>query len=165
MTPTSDAVSWAVAAGASAQGVRTDWQAGRATEVPIGSLWHVLRVTGTTGRDALTRLQARGEPLGPVLEVPMRFTIEFLVPRCAAAATWPPLLGTRWIEHGIIRCPGPERTRSAGRRSACGRRWIVPPVPAVIPVTDADALCEAVTAALVHQAERWISKVRSHPLV
>ncbi|GAA3372096.1 hypothetical protein GCM10017744_102190 [Streptomyces antimycoticus] len=163
MTPA--ALSWAVAAGAPAENVRIDWQAGRATEIPIGSLWHVLRVTGTTGRDALARLQERGEPLGPVLEVPLRFAVEFLVPRCAAAS-WPPLVGTRWVEHGIIRCPGPERTRSAGQRAACGRRWIVPPGPAAAAATDADALCEAVAAAVVHQAERWICTVRSsHPLV
>lgn len=159
MTCDPSALSWAVATGAMAADIRAEWGAGRAADIPIGHLWDVLRVIRGTGASAFQRLQELGEPVGPVLEVPLRDTVEFLVPP-GTAADWPPLPGTRCVERGFIRCPGPDRTRSSGRRASCGRRWIVSPTESTIPTTDADALVEAVTAALAHRAEQWLHQIR-----
>ncbi|MEV5774204.1 hypothetical protein AB0L49_23590 [Streptomyces antimycoticus] len=159
MTCDPSALSWAVAAGATAASIRTEWRAGRAAEIPIGQLWDVLRVTTRTGTSAFQRLQVLGEPVGPALEVPLRHTVEFLVPP-GTAAVWPPLPGTRCVGRGIIRCPAADRTRSSGRRASCGRRWIVAPTDAPVPTTDADALVETVTAALARRAVQWLDQVR-----
>ncbi|UGY90281.1 hypothetical protein [Streptomyces gobiensis] len=105
------------------------------------------------------RLRTSGEFLGPVLDVPLRARVEFIVP-AGTARTWPQLLGTVCVGPGVIRCPVSHVTWISGRGAVCGRRWIVPPA-ADVPVTDGDVLCEAVTAAIAHRARLWIDELRT----
>ncbi|GHJ24430.1 hypothetical protein [Streptomyces albus] len=139
------ALSWAVAAGAKEHAVTAAWRRGRAAAVPTGTLWDVVRVTRTLADDAVRRLRARGLVLGPVLLVPRRACVEFVVPP-GTAASWPALYGTTCVGlGGTIRCPSP-----AGTPAACGRRWLSPPAGPV-PTTDATHLAEVAAAALVHR--------------
>ncbi|MGO4751766.1 hypothetical protein AB4212_24650 [Streptomyces sp. 2MCAF27] len=150
----------AVAAGARLTDIRSAWQAGRAAEVPIGPTWDVARVTRTIGTAVLHRLRARGTPLGLVLEVPLRATVEFLVPP-GCSASWPPLTGTRCVASGVMRWPSPSLNLRTGVRATCGRRWIVEPNAADVLTTDGDELCEAVAATLACLAQAWLSGRRA----
>ncbi|MFE5029898.1 hypothetical protein ACFRAO_43100 [Streptomyces sp. NPDC056656] len=127
------------------------WQAGRSCTVRITGA-DVLRVSTSAAARTLAVLEERGIPLGPVMENRARACIEFTVP-AGTAATWPPLPRTHCVAEALIRCPAPDTTthpyRTAGRRA-----WISPPAPAAPSVTDADALCEAVTSALIQLAEQ-----------
>ncbi|WP_037859663.1 hypothetical protein [Streptomyces sp. NRRL F-5065] len=149
MRPT-PAARWFIEAGAEAGPLYRAWNRGAAADVPIGHLWDVVRVTTRLGTDVLARVRGIGAELGPVLETPVRSAVEFVVTP-GTAATWPDMIGTRAAARGMLRCPPPHVTATSGLRSTGARRWIVPPsyVPAT---TDADALCEAVAAALVHRA-------------
>lgn len=148
MKPT-PAARWFIEAGAEAGPLYRAWNQGAAADVPIGHLWDVVRVTTRLGVDAIARVRRIGGQVGPVVEMPVRSTVEFIVPP-GTAATWPEMTGTRATARGMLRCPPPHVTQASGLRSI-GGRWIVPPlyVPAT---TDADALCEAVAAALLHRA-------------
>ncbi|MFE5123083.1 hypothetical protein [Streptomyces sp. NPDC056669] len=117
-------------------------------------------MTGTIGAVALRRLRASGTALGLVLDVPLRATVEFLAP-AGCSASWPPLTATRCVASGAMRWPSPLANLRAGRRAACGRRWIVAPATAGPLTTDGDELCEAVAAALAHLAGVWLSDVRT----
>ncbi|MFD5390836.1 hypothetical protein ACFWMG_39125 [Streptomyces sp. NPDC127074] len=140
-------------------------------------------MTGTIGAVALRRLRASGTALGLVLDVPLRATVEFLAPP-GCSASWPPLTGTRCVASGSMRWPSPLANLRAGRRAACGRRWIVAPATAGPLTTDGDELCEAVApaparhppslaaarrspraphppAALAHLAGVWLSDVHT----
>ncbi|MGY0058983.1 hypothetical protein ACWY4P_20920 [Streptomyces sp. LZ34] len=150
----------AVATGARLTHVRSAWQTGRAAEVPIGATWDVARVTRTIGTAVLHRLRARGTPLGLVLEVPLRATVEFLVPP-GCFASWPPLTGTRCVASGVMRWPSPGANLRTGVRAACGRRWIVEPNAADVLTTDGDELCEAVAATLARLARAWLADRRT----
>lgn len=149
MRPT-HAARWFIAAEAEAGPLYCAWNRGAAADVPIGHLWDVVRVTSQLGFDVLGRVRSCGAELGPVLETPARGAVEFVVAP-GTAATWPDLIGTRAAATGVMRCPPPHVTVASGLRSTGARRWIVPPqyAPAT---TDADALCEAVAAALLHRA-------------
>ncbi len=153
------ALAWAVAAGARESAVFDAWRAGRCADVPIGRLWDVAQFTRTLGLDAVSRLHADGVPLGPVLEVPLRATVEVLV-RAGTARHWPGLLGTYCIGVGKIRCPAPQLTRASGHRAASGRHWIVPPGRAA-QVTDAEALVERAATATVHRSRSWLAELPS----
>jgi hypothetical protein len=150
----------AVAAGARLADIQWAWQAGRAAEVPIGPTWDVTRVTRTIGTAVLHRLRSRGTPLGLVLEVPSRATVEFLVPS-DCSASWPPLTGTRCVASGVMRWPSPDANLRTGARAICGRRWIVEPDAADGLTTDGDELCEAVAATLARLARAWLAGRRS----
>jgi hypothetical protein len=155
-------LSWAVAAGAREADVQEAWRRGQAVEVPIGQLWEVVRATRSVGTLALHRLRAAGAEPGVVLEVPLRGTVEFLVPT-GLAGSWPPMLGTKCVRTGMMRWPAPGAALRTGRRAACGRRWIVEPVASAILTTDGDALCEAVAAALAHLAGWWLDEQPTAP--
>lgn len=145
------AVRWATESGAAVGDVLHAWHIGDTVSLPVGNLWHVLRVTRRTAVPTLHKLRAAGIALGPVLETAPRDALEWLVPT-GTAHSWPALRGTVCTDRGSLRCPAPEVT--AGHPSAAGgRRWIVPPLTGVPPVTDADALCEAVAAVLFHVAQ------------
>ncbi len=151
MKPT-PAVRWFVEAGAPLAPLYRAWNAGAAADVPIGRRWEVVRVTSALGYDVLRRLRSMGAELGPVLDTPARAAVEFIV-ETGTAASWPPLTGTRAAATGVIRCPPPHMTVPAAVRSTGGRRWIVPPLYLhAADTTDANALCEAVAAALMHRA-------------
>jgi hypothetical protein len=145
------ALSWAVEAGAHGDDARERWRWNRAVEVPVGRLWEVVRVTRSFGATAVPRLRREKEPLGLVLEVPLRGAVEFLVP-CGTADGWPCLPGTVAVREGVMRWPAPEASVASGRRALCGRRWLVSPAAADWLTTDSDALCEATTAAIVRLA-------------
>ncbi|MEU0812250.1 hypothetical protein [Streptomyces sp. NPDC005970] len=150
----------AVTAGARLADIQWAWRTGRAAEVPIGVTWGVTRVTRTIGTAVLHRLRARGTPLGLVLEVPLRATVEFLVPP-GCSASWPPLTGTRCVASGMMRWPSPGANLRTGVRAACGRRWIVEPNAADVLTTDGDELCEAVAATLARFARAWLADRRT----
>lgn len=154
MTTGSDTVTWAVSAGAREADIVAAWGRGRAAEVPTGRLWDVVRVVRPIAFDAVRRLQERGTQLGPILEVPLREALEFIVP-VGTLATWPPLPGTTCVKSGNIRCPAPHLNRAREQRATCSRRWIVP-VSSAAPITDSDELAEAVTAATVRRATAWL---------
>ncbi|MER6845832.1 hypothetical protein [Streptomyces platensis] len=120
------ALRWAVEAGADEAEVRAAWASGRAVDVPIGHLWDVLRVTTTVGVDVIRALDADGVTLGPILEVPPRVTIEFLVPR-GHCSQWKRQPSVLLVDSGHIRWPAPDVTLPRDRRAVCGRSWIVPP--------------------------------------
>lgn len=148
--PAEPALSWAVAAGASADTVRGAWSTGWSAEVPVGRLWEVVRVNRAYGLLALERLRHREVRLGLVLEVLPRATVEFLVP-VGSARSWPPLLLAPCADAGTMSWPPPNAAPWTGLRSVCGRRWLaVPPVGRAL-TTDADALCEAIGSALAHR--------------
>ncbi|MGW0785905.1 hypothetical protein [Streptomyces sp. NPDC002913] len=149
------AAAWFIAAGAQAEPLHRAWSSGGVADVPIGQLWDVVRLTTALGHDVLDRVRRIGSQVGPVLETPARGAVEYLVPR-GTAATWPPMVGTRATGMGLLRCPSPGVTLSSGQRSTGRRSWIVPPLD-VPSTTDADALCEAVAAALLHRAAAVLS--------
>jgi hypothetical protein len=147
------AVSWVVAAGVLESNVLAAWRAGRAVRVPTGRVWDVVRVVDQTGQAALARLAAGHVPVGPVLTVPARRTVEFLV----SPGTWRswPLGLTGVVCPGpgsASRLPAPDRTHAGAAR--CGRRWLSPPRPRQ-PFTDADVLCEVLAAAVAHRTREW----------
>ncbi|MER6603816.1 MULTISPECIES: hypothetical protein [Streptomyces] len=144
------ATRWFIEAGAEAGPLCSAWNRGAAADVPIGHLWDVVRVTTRLGFDVLGRVRSIGAELGPVLETPARGAVEFVVTP-GTARTWPDLMGTRATSRGVLRCPPPHVTVASGLRSTGARRWIVPPLYAPA-TTDADALCEAVAAALLDRA-------------
>ncbi|OII64296.1 hypothetical protein BJP40_00040 [Streptomyces sp. CC53] len=149
MRPT-PAARWFIEAGAEARPLYQAWNRGAAADVPIGNLWDIVRVTSRLGADVIARVRRHGAELGPVLETPARGAVEFVVPP-GTAATWPDLMGTIAAARGVLRCPPPHVTAASGLRSTGARRWIVPPLYAPA-TTDANALCEAVAAALMHRA-------------
>lgn len=164
-TETPEAVAWATAAGAAVGDVLHAWRKGQAADVPIGSLWDVLRVTSTIGFGALDRLMSAAVLLGPILEVREIGVLEFVVP-AGTATSWPALYGTTCVDHGNLRCPAPRVTIGAGRAQS-GRSWLVPPVrvempltPAPQPWTDDDLLCEAVAAATAHSVGPYLPRQR-----
>lgn len=148
-------VTWATESGAAVGDVLHAWQSDRTVSVPVGRLWHVVRVTRRVGVPTLQRLRTAGVGLGPVLETMPRETIEWLVP-AGTARTWPPIPGTACTDTGNWLCPAPWVTACAGSSGVNGRRWIVSPTATVLTITDADALCEAVAAAVCHLAEPYI---------
>ncbi|MFD9850501.1 hypothetical protein [Streptomyces parvus] len=142
---TASTARWIIDSGVQTEHLHRAWATGRAAQVPIGHGWDVVRVTRTLGRAALARAQRDGTTIGPVLETPARDALEFPVPPGTAAA-WPLLPDTRAASSGEFRCPAPWITAADRRRSRCGRVWLIPPTITVL--TDANALCEAVAAAL-----------------
>ncbi|TDC21068.1 hypothetical protein E1265_19105 [Streptomyces sp. 8K308] len=150
MNDETSALSWAVAAGAAGEEVIDRWRWNRAIEVPIGGLWEAVRLTRDLGEATLHRLRRAKEPVGLVLEVPLRGAVEFLVPR-GTAASWPTIGGTVAVADGTMRWPAPGASAANGRRAICGRRWLVAPAAVASVVTDADALCEAVAATIAHE--------------
>ncbi|GAB2924067.1 hypothetical protein GCM10022245_66050 [Streptomyces mayteni] len=119
-------------------------------EVRIGVLWEVVRLTRDLGEASLHRLRRAQEPVGLVLDVPLRGAVEFLVP-CGTAASWPPIAGTVAVADGTMRWPAPRASAANGRRAICGRRWLVAPAAVASVITDANALCEAVAGAIAHE--------------
>jgi hypothetical protein len=146
-----DALIYAVAAGAPKTEVLGAWDAGRAVPVPTGVLWDVVRVVRPAGIQAVDRLRTAGDIVGPVLDVPLRASVEFIV-TAGTTRHWPRLPGTLCVGWGESRLPAPDMTLKNGRRAQCGRRWLTPWTPIAVPVTDSDALCECLTAALAHRA-------------
>ncbi|WP_326655684.1 hypothetical protein [Streptomyces sp. NBC_01750] len=149
MMPT-PAARWFIAAGAEVGPLYRAWNGGAAADVPIGQLWDVVRVTTRLGYEVLSRVRSISAEIGPVLDTPARSSLEFIVAP-GTAASWPQMIGTRAAATGYMRCPPPHVTVASGLRSTGARRWIVPPLYAPA-TTDADALCEAVAAALLTRA-------------
>ncbi|WP_331719445.1 hypothetical protein [Streptomyces sp. NBC_01174] len=121
-----------------------------ARPVRIGTTWDVVRITARLGIDALDRLRAIEAPVGPVLHTPLRSAVEFLVAP-GEAPSWPHLRGTRAVSTGVLLYPPPHVTVASHGRSTDARRWIVAPADPLT-LTDADALCEAVTTAIAADA-------------
>ncbi|MEV0012724.1 hypothetical protein [Streptomyces sp. NPDC047973] len=121
-----------------------------ARPVRIGVAWDVVRITARLGVDTLIRLQAMGAPVGPVLHTPLRSAVEYLVTP-GEAVSWPHLRGTRAVSTGVLLYPPPHITVASPARSTDARRWIVAPADPLT-LTDADALCEAVTTAMAADA-------------
>ncbi|MFF1400447.1 hypothetical protein ACFVZD_42665 [Streptomyces sp. NPDC058287] len=128
------------------EGLQQAWLLGRCGTVRITGA-EVLRVSGTVALAALTVLDTSGTPLGPILGNRARSTAEIIV-ATGTGASWPPLPGTTCVEDAVMRCPAPDVT-AASRRHRGGRTWICAPGPDRPATTDADVLCEAITAALV----------------
>lgn len=147
-------VMWAAEGGAVGD-VLHAWHIGDTFSVPVGRLWSVLRVTRRIAVPTLHRLRATGIEPGPVLDAVPREAFEWLVP-AGTARTWPSLRGTVCVDSGTLRCPSPSITVAAGSLPVNGRRWVVPPALGVPPVTDADALCEALAGVLCRLAEPFV---------
>ncbi|WP_331718287.1 hypothetical protein [Streptomyces sp. NBC_00134] len=138
--------------------LRLAWQTGRCGTVRITGA-DVLRISSRVAVEALTVLESRQVPLGPILANRNRSAVEFIVP-AGTAATWPALPHTRCVETAVMRCPAPAVT-AASRRRVQGRTWICAPSPERPAATDADALCEAVTTAIAARGTR-ILRISPH---
>ncbi|WP_234347968.1 hypothetical protein [Streptomyces specialis] len=145
------ALSWAVQSGVCGDEARMRWRLGRAVEVPVGTLWEVVRVSRPVATGAIERLRHDGVALGLALEVPSNGSVEFVVP-CGTAQSWPPVPETGTVVDGLMRWPAAKVSVANGQRTMCGRQWLVSPVVADALTTDGDALCEAVVASLAHLA-------------
>ncbi|MDT0319285.1 hypothetical protein [Streptomyces millisiae] len=146
------AVAWALAAGAVEDDVLAAWGRRQAVSVPVGRLWDMVRVPRAVGFGVLARLPRQVAAIGPVLEVPARETVEFLVPP-GTAATWPswqPELHNVFCvgPGGVSRFPAPALTLADGRRARCGRRWLTRVEPQRRPTTHAAGLLECLLAEL-----------------
>ncbi|MDT0320304.1 hypothetical protein [Streptomyces millisiae] len=142
------AVAWVVAAGAVEDDVLTAWRWRRSVAVPTGRLWDVVRVTRSVGLTILSRLPQHVRAVGPVLEVPARETVEFLVPR-GTAATWPGVRGVFCVgAGGASRLPSPGMSVTEGRRARCGRRWLTRLEPHRTPTTHGGGLLECLLTEL-----------------
>ncbi|MFC9068729.1 hypothetical protein [Streptomyces harbinensis] len=140
------ALIWVAAAGANPQDVAESWFLDLAAPVPVGRTWHVVRVTRTLGCMALGRLTDQRAAVGPVLDVPLRGTIEFIV-EVGAAPSWPNLHGTIAVGKGTSKLPAPHLLMGrADSRAQCGRRWLSRCRPEIIPHTDSATLAEALAA-------------------
>ncbi|NGO68270.1 hypothetical protein [Streptomyces boncukensis] len=142
MTSGTDAGTWAVPADAAASAPRA------------GRLWDAVRVVRPVGLDAVLRLRGRGVAVGPVLDVPPRGALEFVVP-AGTAESWPPLPGTTCVRSGRLPCPVPHTRSAEGQWVVRGRRWIVP-LGSTAAFTDPDELAETVTGAAAHRAFAWL---------
>lgn len=143
-------LAWALEAGADRAALEAGWKIPTVVGVPVGATWDVVRITSGLGWTALARLRSISAPIGPVLETPVRGTIEVVVPTGTAAA-WPAIPGTRAVARGVLWCPPPHVTFVSRSRTLGGRCWIVPPGMGT-DAADADMLCEAVAASLLHRA-------------
>ncbi|GAB2872655.1 hypothetical protein [Streptomyces mayteni] len=144
-------VAWMMAAGAVEADVLTGWRWHQAVSVPVGRAWDVLRVSRSVGLAVLARLPWHVGAIGPVLEVPARDAVEFLVPP-GTAATWPsrPVLRDAICVGlgGTSRFPAPALTLADGRRARCGRRWLTRVEPHRTPTTHAGGLLKCLLAEL-----------------
>lgn len=138
-------------------------RAGRLDSGPEMDLtYDVVRISDVIGGDVLGRLYERGVALGPVWKTRARGVIEIVVPR-GTAANWPHA-DTQWVE-----CARPQRAQWPSPTGAGRSRWIAAPHDAGRPpVTDPDAVAEAVTAAIVRiritrAALRLVSPAASVP--
>lgn len=77
-------------AGAAAEEPRRAWAHAECVTVPVGQCWDVLRVLEGPGLLAVRILRADDLPLGPLLHLPARGVLEFVVPLA------PPAAGRRW---------------------------------------------------------------------
>ncbi|TDC76276.1 hypothetical protein [Streptomyces hainanensis] len=146
------AVAWAVAAGACEGAVLDAWAWRRAVSVPAGRVWDTVRVSRPVGLTVLSQLPYHVAAIGPVLEVPARETVEFLVPPGTAAA-WPShrreLRNVYCVGRGgSSKLPAPDLTLADGRRACCGRRWLSRLDPQRNPTTHAGALLGCLLAEL-----------------
>ncbi|MFJ2112405.1 hypothetical protein ACIOEX_11020 [Streptomyces sp. NPDC087850] len=117
---------------------------------PAGPRWEVVRITAPLGLDAISRC-CRRTVLGPVWITPARRTIEIVVAP-GTVPLWP--AGLR----GTV-CAVADKTAPGSR----GRRWIVAPSPDRPAATDAYALAEAVTDALVRRALTCLTRKAGDP--
>lgn len=101
--------------------VLADWSDGdRLADIPLGTLFDVVRVSHLIGYTVLHELAGRAVSLGPVLHCQPRQCIEFLVPS-GTAETWDPMRSVVCAGHGgTLRCPVPGATSR-------GRAWLLPP--------------------------------------
>lgn len=115
----------------------------------------VLRTTKPIGLAVLDRLRRARVPLGPVALTTRRQTVEFVVPE-GTAGSWPAPPETTCVRACATRWPLSGRGFPGG-----GRRWLVPPSSSAPSHTDADALCEAVAAALAHRGLAWLTETKA----
>ncbi|TDC78272.1 hypothetical protein [Streptomyces hainanensis] len=143
------AVAWVVAAGAVEEDVIDAWRSRRAVSVPVGRSWDVVRVSRPLGWAVLARLPRHVAGIGPVLEVPARETVEFLIPP-GAASGWPARRELRDVfrvgPRGTSQFPALDLTLADGRRACCGRRWLTRVEPHRRPTTHGGALLECLLA-------------------
>ncbi|WP_330294072.1 hypothetical protein [Streptomyces sp. NBC_00576] len=136
--------------------LRAAWSVGRAGVVRIVGV-DVLRISRLIDADVLTVLRERGIVRGPVLLNGRRRCVEVLV-RPGTASSWPEMPWTRCVDAAVMLCPAPSVTSASGLH-VDGRVWITPPGYAP-PVTDADALAEAVATALARRVH--LPSARGH---
>ncbi|TDC04697.1 hypothetical protein E1265_35815 [Streptomyces sp. 8K308] len=146
------AVAWAVAAGACEEAVLDAWEWRRAVSVPAGRVWDTVRVSRPVGLAVLSQHPYHVAAIGPVLEVPARDTVEFLVPP-GTVTTWPSHRRELRNVHcvglgGSSKLPPPYLTLADGRRARCGRRWLTPLEPHRTPSTHGGAVLECLLAEL-----------------
>ncbi|MFF4709609.1 hypothetical protein [Streptomyces sp. NPDC001297] len=107
-------------------------------------------------------LRERGEEIGPFLLAIPRACVEVVV-ASGTAAVWPPLPSTVCVSGAVVRCPAPTVHAASGLPPVSGRLWAIPPVPGHPEnVTDADALAEAVGAALLRRAHWTRARLNAH---
>lgn len=138
------AVSWAVAAGAQEDELLAAWSWGRALAAPTGKGWDMVRVLTPVGREVLGQFRSDGVVVGPVLGVPPRNTVEFVVP-AGTVRSWPSLPGVCCVGlGGVSHLPAPHLAEESGRGARCGRSSLTRLEPALVPTTDSDVLREHV---------------------
>ncbi|MFF3190575.1 hypothetical protein [Streptomyces misionensis] len=125
---------------ASVTGALAAWERGGLVEAEVGKNWDVVRLPRPLGWKTLTLMRQNGTPVGPAQHTPDG--VEVLVP-VGSAAEWQ-LPDAEVLTEGTIDVPHPATVAPSTQQA---HTWIVSPQECG-PLTDADLLHEAYTAAL-----------------